>query len=63
MDQAKRLFGEELTPTDAKSIYRRMFDSEEMTTDNLNVAVSRMAAYTDGDVFATELLADDEDEE
>lgn len=63
MDQAKRLFGEELTPTDAKSIYRRMFDSEEMTTENLNVAVSRMAAYTDGDVFATELLADDEDEE
>lgn len=63
MDQAKRLFGEELTPADAKSIYRRMFDSEDMTTENLNVAVSRMAAYTDGDVFATELLADDEDEE
>lgn len=63
MDQAKRLFGEELTPADAKGIYRRMFDSDEMTTDNLNVAVSRMAAYTDGDVFASDLLADDEDEE
>lgn len=63
MDQCKRLFGEELTPADAKGIYRRMFDSDNMTTENLNVAVSRMAAYTDGDVFATELLADDEDEE
>lgn len=63
MDQAKRLFGEELTPADAKSIYRRMFGSDEMTAENLNVAVSRMAAYEDGDVFATELLADDEDEE
>lgn len=63
MDQARRLFGEELTPADAKSIYRRMFDSDEMTTDNLNVAVSRMAAYDDGEVFATELLTDDEDEE
>ena len=63
MDQAKRLFGEDLTPADAKSIYRRMFDTEEMTTDNLNVAVSRMAAYTDGDVFASDLLAEDEDEE
>lgn len=63
MDQAKRLFGEELTPADAKGIYRRMFDTDEMTTDNLNVAVSRMAAYTDGDVFASDLLAEDEDEE
>lgn len=62
MDQAKRLFGDELTPADAKGIYRRMFDSDEMTTENLNIAVSRMTAYDDGEVFATDLLTEDEEE-
>jgi hypothetical protein len=61
MDQAKRLFGDEVTPADAKGIYARMYGTTTMETEKLNAAVTRMAAYDDGDVFATELLADDED--
>ena len=61
MDQAKRLFGDELTPADAKGIYARMYGTTTMETEKLNAAVARMATYTDGDVFATELLADEED--
>lgn len=61
MDQAKRLFGDELTPADAKGIYARMYGTTTMETEKLTAAVARMATYTDGDVFATELLADDED--
>lgn len=61
MDQVKRLFGDEATPADAKGIYSRMYGTTTMETEKLNAAVKRMTAYTDGDVFATELLADDED--
>jgi hypothetical protein len=61
MGECKRLFGEELKPADAKGIYRRMFGSDEMTTDNLNVAVARMGEYQDGDTFATDLLTDEEE--
>lgn len=61
MDGCKRLFGDELTPADAKGIYARMYGTTTMETEKLNAAVTRMAAYDDGDVFATELLADDED--
>lgn len=61
MDGCKRLFGDELTPADAKGIYARMYGTTTMETEKLNAAVTRMAAYNDGDVFATELLADDED--
>jgi hypothetical protein len=59
--ECKRLFGEELKPADAKGIYRRMFDSDDMTTDNLNAAVGRMREYEDGDTFATDLLTDEEE--
>lgn len=61
MDACKRLFGNELTPADAKSIYYRMYGTTTMETEKLNAAVTRMAAYDNGDAFATELLADDED--
>jgi hypothetical protein len=61
MGECKRLFGEELKPADAKGIYRRMFGSDDMTTDNLNVAVARMSEYEDGDTFATDLLTDEEE--
>lgn len=61
MDNCKALFGEELTPADAKGIYRRMFGSETMTTENLNAAVNRMSAYDDGDKFANDLLTDEEE--
>ncbi len=61
MDACKRLFGDEVTPADAKGIYARMYGTTTMETEKLNAAVTRMAAYDDGEVFATELLADDED--
>lgn len=61
MDGCKRLFGEELTPADAKGIYARMYGSTTMETEKLNAAVSRMLAYDDGEVFATELLTDEEE--
>jgi hypothetical protein len=61
MGECKRLFGEELKPADAKGIYRRMFGSDEMTTENLNVAVARMGEYEDGDTFANDLLTDEEE--
>jgi hypothetical protein len=59
--ECKRLMGEELTPADAKSIYRRMFHSDDMTTENLNLAARRMNDYEDGDTFATDLLTDEEE--
>ena len=59
--ECKRLMGEELTPADAKSIYRRMFNSDDMTTDNLNLAARRMNDYEDGDKFANDLLTDEEE--
>ena len=61
MGECKRLFGEELKPADAKGIYRRMFDSDDMTTDNLNAAVGRMREYEDGETFANDLLTDEEE--
>ena len=59
MDNCKALFGEELTPADAKGIYRRMFGSETMTTENLNAAVNRMSTYDDGEKFANDLLVEE----
>ena len=59
MDNCKALFGEELTPADAKGIYRRMFGSETMTTENLNAAINRMSTYDDGETFANDLLGEE----
>ena len=59
MDNCKALFGEELTPADAKGIYRRMFGSETMTTENLNAAINRMSTYDDGEKFANDLLVEE----
>lgn len=61
MDGCKRLFGNELTPADAKGIYARMYGSTTMETEKLNAAVARMAEYENGDAFATELLTDEEE--
>jgi hypothetical protein len=61
MDGCKRLFGNELTPADAKGIYSRMYGSTTMETEKLNAAVARMAEYENGDAFATELLTDEEE--
>jgi hypothetical protein len=60
MNECKRLFGNDIAPTDAKNIYSRMFGSETMTTDNLKTAVTRMAEYTDADVLVNELLTEEE---
>lgn len=60
MGECKRLFGEEITPKDAKSVYSRMFGTEQMTTDNLKAAVSRMNGYTDVDLLVSELLSEEE---
>jgi hypothetical protein len=59
MDNCKALFGEDVTPADAKSIYRRMFGSETMTTENLNAAINRMSTYDDGEKFANDLLVEE----
>jgi hypothetical protein len=61
MDGCKRLFGNELTPADAKGIYARMYGATTMETEKLNAAVARMAEYENGDAFATELLTDEEE--
>jgi hypothetical protein len=58
--ECKRLFGEEITPKDAKSVYSRMFGTEQMTTDNLKAAVNRMSGYTDVDLLVSELLSEEE---
>jgi len=59
MDNCKALFGEDVTPADAKGIYRRMFGSETMTTENLNAAINRMSTYDDGEKFANDLLVEE----
>ena len=59
MDGCKRLFGDDVTPADAKGIYRRMFGSETMTTENLNAAINRMSTFDDGEKFANDLLVEE----
>lgn len=60
MTQCKRLFGQEATPADAKSVYRRMYGTDTMTTDNLEGAVLRLTAYEDADSAVAELLTEEE---
>jgi hypothetical protein len=60
MSQCKRLFGAEATPADAKSVYRRMYGTDTMTTDNLEAAVLRLVAYDDADSAVAELLTEEE---
>ena len=61
MDGCKRLFGDDVTPADAKGIYARMYGSIAMETDKLNAAVARMLEYEDGEKFANDLLADEDE--
>jgi hypothetical protein len=56
MDECKRLFGTDIAPSDAKSVYSRMFGTDTMTTENLQSAVVRMKEYSDADTLVDELL-------
>ena len=60
MHECKRILGQDITPSDAKSVYSRMFGTDTMTTDNLKTAVLRMNEYSDleADKFTEDLLED-----
>lgn len=43
--ECQRLWGEDITPPDAKSVYRRIFGTETMTTEGLMDATTKLSGF------------------
>lgn len=57
--EVKRLYGDHVTPQDAKSVYRRMFGTETMTTQQLVDAATRLSGYELPEAVEEELFLEE----
>lgn len=58
--ECQRLWGENITPPDAKSVYRKIYGNENMTTQNLMEATTNLSGFDDANEAAAELFTEGE---
>jgi len=58
--ECQRLWGEDMTPKDAKSVYRKIYGTETMTTGGLMDAATRLSGYELPEAVEEELFLEEE---
>jgi len=57
--ECKRIWGNEIEPEDAKSVYRKMYGTDVMTTQGLVNAVTRLSTHEDPETVEAELFCEE----